>query len=398
MPRYQAANPLCCDRSILKSSDVGATLSFNSLPVRCQTWQWPAYRRTSQVHHRVRRQTSYAHKIRTGAKCAKQRHVYGMNGSTESRPQQQEQQQNGGGPDTSLLAEELQGQWHEKLNRHLGNVRIKPHSHRKVWWSCNQCPEGLPHVWEAHVHNRTQGTGCPFCSGTAVCQHNTLATKAPQVALFWDAKKNHPLSPDQVTALSNVRVHWKCSTCLHEWQAPVLSKAHGKSGCPKCARARGGRKADGTQQKHPTFAFAEHALLEQWDHDRNSDNGNFPDNTTLRSGKLIWWHCHECPKGKVHSWQASPNNRNGKTTTGCPCCVGRKLCECNSLETVCPDIAADFDIKKNGVRPAEVTSATQTKYTWLSDEPGAKKRSVGQRTLYTRKQSRQFVDVPDVCV
>jgi len=28
-----------------------------------------------------------------------------------------------------------------------------------------------------------QGTGCPFCSGTAVCQHNTLATKAPQVAL-----------------------------------------------------------------------------------------------------------------------------------------------------------------------------------------------------------------------
>jgi len=36
------------------------------------------------------------------------------------------------------------------------------------------------------------------------------------------------------------------------------------------------------------------------------------------------------------------------------------LCECNSLQTVCPDVAADFDIKKNGVSPAEVTSSTQS--------------------------------------
>jgi len=56
------------------------------------------------------------------------------------------------------------------------------------------------------------------------------------------------------------------------------------------------------------------------------------------------------------------------------------------LQTVCPDIAADFDIEKNGVAAAEVTSSTGTRYSWLSDEPGAKKRSVNQRTNYTRKQ------------
>ena len=92
-------------------------------------------------------------------------------------------------PNISMLAEEMQGQWHEKLDRHLGDIVIKPYSNRKVWWSCDQCPEGLPHVWEARVDKRTQGTGCPFCSGRAVCQHNTLARKAPKVALFWDAKK-----------------------------------------------------------------------------------------------------------------------------------------------------------------------------------------------------------------
>jgi len=178
-----------------------------------------------------------------------------------------------------------------------------------------------------------------------------------------------------------MRAHWKCSACLYEWQASVLNKAHGKTGCPKCAKANGGRKADGTRQKHPTFAAAKHALLQQWDHDRNGENGNFPDNTTLQSNKLIWWCCQECPKGKVHSWQTRAFHRTSQEKpAGCSCCVGHQLCECNSLETVCPDVAADFDVENNGVTAAQVTSSAHTKYSWLSDEPGAKKRSVDQRT------------------
>jgi len=307
-----------------------------------------------------------------------------MGKSADSTPQQKRPQLDSG-PDISLLADELQKQWHDKLNMHFGNVLIRPGSDRKVWWPCGQCPDGLPHIWQATVLNRTQGTGCPFCSGNTVCQHNTLARKAPEVALFWDAKENHPLSPDQVTVNSHMRAHWKCSTCLHEWQATVLNKTRGKTGCPRCAQTHRGRKADGTRQKHPTFAAADHALLQQWDHDKNRKSGNFPDNTSLQSHKLIWWQCQECPKGKVHSWQARPNSRtSSKKPTGCPCCAGHKLCECNSLETVCPDIAADFDVEKNGVTAAEVTSSAGAKYSWLSDKPGAKKRSVNQRTVYAR--------------
>ena len=208
-------------------------------------------------------------------------------------------------------------------------------------------------------------------------------------------KKNHPVSPDQVPVFSGVRAHWKCNACLHAWQAGVMQKAREKTGCPKCARTNAGRKADGTRQKHPTFATAKHVLLEQWDHDKNSKDGYFPDRITLRSNKPIWWNCQECPKGKVHSWQASPNNRIGMRSRGCPCCVGHKLCECNSLETVCPDVAADFDTIKNEVSPAGVTSSKHIKYSWLSDEPGAKKRSVAQRTLYTRRQFRRNVKAPD---
>ncbi len=179
------------------------------------------------------------------------------------------------------------------LNMHLGNILIRPGSHCKVWWSCDQCPEGFLHPWEASVLNRTFGFGCPFCSGNAVCQHNTLARQVPEVALFWDAKKNFPMSPDQVTVSSGMRAHWKCSGCLHEWQAKVVRKSHGKSGCPKCAKASAGRKA---RQKHPNFAAAQHALLQQWDHDRNRENGDLSDNTTLQSDRLIWWQCRECLK------------------------------------------------------------------------------------------------------
>ncbi|DBB15622.1 TPA: hypothetical protein ACH3X3_003834 [Trebouxia sp. C0006] len=110
----------------------------------------------------------------------------------------------------------------------------------------------------------------------------------------------------------------------------------------------------------------------------------------MRSHKLIWWQCHECPKGKVHSWQARPAKRtSSKRSTGCPSGAGKKPCDCNSLETVCPDIAADFDVEKNGVTAAEVTSLASTKYSWLSDEPGAKKRSVDQRTSNVKKQIQQ---------
>ena len=118
------------------------------------------------------------------------------------------------GPNTSLLADRLQKQWHDKLNMHLGNALITPGSKRKVWWLCDQCPDGLPHLWEASVMNRTNGRGCPFCSGTAICQHNTLATKAPEVALFWDVRNNYPLSPDQVTVYSNMRAHLEMQRLL----------------------------------------------------------------------------------------------------------------------------------------------------------------------------------------
>ena len=63
----------------------------------------------------------------------------------------QQSQQLDKGPNTSLLVDELQKQWHDRLNMHLGNILIRPASNRKVWWSCDQCPDNFPHIWDAIV-------------------------------------------------------------------------------------------------------------------------------------------------------------------------------------------------------------------------------------------------------
>ena len=274
-------------------------------------------------------------------------------------------------------------------NQHLGRTAVKPYSHVRVWWSCPNCPDGHVHIWEALVSKRSQGTGCPYCSGQKVCKHNSLATKAPEVVRYWHPQKNLPLSPETVTAQGEYRAHWICSACSHEWRTSVNTKALCNSGCPHCARANAGRSKDGVRQKHPTFASCKHHLLSQWDHSLNAREGNYPDNTTLGSNKPIWWTCDQCPRGKKHSWQAAPYDRTRQRPRGCPFCSGRKVCECNSLQTVYPDIAADFDIVANGLTAAQVTASATIKYKWLSDKPGDKMRSVAQRTTYAQSQTRR---------
>lgn len=71
---------------------------------------------------------------------------------------------------------------------------------------------------------------------------------------------------------------------------------------------------------------------------------------------------------------------------------------CNILQTVFSDVAVDFDTETNGVSAAQVTStASKPKYSWLSDELGANKRSVDQRTRNTRKLFNTLLNAYDYC-
>ena len=222
------------------------------------------------------------------------------------------------GPNISRLGPALQQQWDHAANAHLGPVDITPKNGRKVWWRCDQCPDGHLHRWEATVANRSNGRGCPQCCGRKVCKHNALATIAPLMAAQWDYVENDS-TPDSVVAESNQKVGWLCEVCGHKWNATPNYRVQKRSGCPQCANADAkGRK----KIKHPTFAECKdsevRALLAQWDHPRNAEHGHFPDKVTLQSDKQIFWLCTNCPARQQHSWPAQPRQRTAGSKTGCP--------------------------------------------------------------------------------
>ena len=290
------------------------------------------------------------------------------------------------GPNISRLDPAMQQQWDHAANAHLGNVDIKPYSVKKVWWTCDQCPDGHQHSWLAKVSDRSRGNGCSQCSGHKVCKHNSLATKAPLVAGQWDYEANSG-TPDDVLALSNHLVHWHCKVCGHKWKASPSGRVYRKTGCKQCSvNERKGKKT--TPQ--PTFAECKHRLLAEWDHKRNAAQERYPDKVRLGSKKQIFWLCGKCPAGQEHSWSAKPNNRTGRHSTSCPFCAGKGACKCNSLQALYPDTAAEWDYSKNQGQPSDYPASSHHLAWWSSPEVGSWQQTINSRTLRIQQKSARL--------
>ena len=296
------------------------------------------------------------------------------------------------GPDISLLDSALQKQWDHAANAHLGNIIIKPSSSKEVWWTCDQCPDGYLHRWSAPLHSRSNGSGCPQCSGRKVCQHNSLTTKAPEIAAQWDYEANDG-TPDSVVAQSNKAVGWLCDACGHKWRVKTSVRVTKLTGCPQCAQIR--RRAK--HLKHPTFAECQDpevkAVLAQWDHERNAAENNYPHNITLQSGKPIHWLCTKCPAGQKHSWSAQPCARTGQHKAGCPVCAGKVACRCNSLQALYPDTAAEWDHDKNEGQPSDYSASSKHLIWWSSPQRDSWQQTITSRTSTVHKRTARLQHV-----
>ena len=277
------------------------------------------------------------------------------------------------GPNISALDQTLQQQWDHAANKHLGNITIKRFSHKKVWWKCGECPDGYPHNWLASVLSRSVGHGCPQCFGIKVCKHNSLATLAPRAASYWDSAKNHN-SAEETVANSPALAHWACPKCTHEWTARIQAGARSNRGCPKC-------QSHSPRTKRPTFAASNHHLLAEWDHHKNAPEGIFPDKITLGSKKSVHWVCDKCPAGQQHCWKAEASHRTRSVRpSGCPYCTGRAVCKCNSLQTLFPQIAAEWHPTKNARTPCDYVRFSTSKAWWYNAHRGSWEQSINRRT------------------
>lgn len=109
---------------------------------------------------------------------------------------------------------------------------IKARTSKKVWWKCKECGNS----WYATVASQNDKVkhGCPYCSGRLVIKgKNDLLTLFPEIAKEWNYDRNIGLSPEDVSAKSQIKVWWKCFEG-HEWKATVANRTFNKSGCPKC--------------------------------------------------------------------------------------------------------------------------------------------------------------------
>lgn len=93
-----------------------------------------------------------------------------------------------------------------------------------------RCAKG--HTWRTSITKRTQGRGCPYCSGRrAIPGETDLATLLPHLASEWDP--SNTATPDQVARFSRREVLWRCGLG-HSWRESVAKRSNG-AGCPSCS-------------------------------------------------------------------------------------------------------------------------------------------------------------------
>ena len=109
-------------------------------------------------------------------------------------------------------------------------------------------------------------------------------------------------------------------------------------------------------EKHYITDNAEWML--DWDYESNSLS---PDDISVGSRQRVHWKCHVCG-GK---WNTVVKERRG-----CPYCNNFKVLKgVNDLETLFPDIAKQWDYKRNnGLKPEDVTIGSQKKVFWICEK------------------------------
>lgn len=206
-------------------------------------------------------------------------------------------------------------------------------SSKKVWWICSN-----GHSWMATICNRTNGAGCPYCSGKYPEKGiNDFATTNPELLEEWDYKKNELIcSPDDISAGSHKAVYWKCKNG-HSWHSEIRARVKGAN-CPYCT---GKRRLSGFND----FATRYPELLTEWDYDKNDTE---PSELSPGSHQKVWWICSDCGE----KWQAEVANR--VAGSGCPKCGYLKRSKSNrtasyqkSLAFLHPELLSEWDFSQN---------------------------------------------------
>ncbi len=256
-----------------------------------------------------------------------------------------------------LLAKE----WDKEANLPLRPQDVLVSSSYRAHWI------GLcGHKWQAPVQRRSvRKTGCPYCDGKKVLAgFNDFASRQPDLRKEWDSVKNN-LDPQKITEKTRLKAWWICSY-NHSWEASVLNRVKGKSGCPYCSGHLVIRGVTDLETLYPEIA-------KTWDNQKNSLSAQ---EVKAGSGQKAWWLCV-----LGHSYEMSPDKRVGQSQ-GCPYCAGVKVYPgFNDLKSKFPAIAKEWDAAKNApIKPNSITYGSNFKAYWLCAKNHSYQMTVKGRT------------------
>lgn len=242
---------------------------------------------------------------------------------------------------------QLMAEWDWDLNTDIMPDTLGQMSHKKVWWKCRQ-----GHLWENAISKRSQGQGCPFCSGRyPVVGLTDLATTHPKLLAEWHPRNT--IAPQQLTAGSGKKVWWKCANG-HEWEAIVVNRTSKNRGCPYCS----GRSVIAGETD---LVSVNPELATEWHPTKNGDL--LPSLVSPGSHKKVWW---QCTMG--HEWETQIKSRT--SGNGCPVCANQQiLVGYNDLLSKDPELAKEWHPSKNGtLTPTQILAGTDKKVWWQCEK------------------------------
>lgn len=132
----------------------------------------------------------------------------------------------------SLRYPDLIKEWDYELNEKKPE-QCAYQSHETVTWICSKTE--CRYKWPATIKHRSNGRGCPACSGHIVTDKNRLSVLREDLCKEWDFESNKK-GPESYTYKSSEPVNWICSIaeCRYKWSAIIQNRSNG-SGCPACA-------------------------------------------------------------------------------------------------------------------------------------------------------------------
>ena len=146
-------------------------------------------------------------------------------------------------------------------------TEVMAQTNKKLPWTCVN-----DHSWITSVASRTNGTGCPTCSGNVVLAgFNDLGTTHPDIAAEANGWDPTTVGKGHITKKS-----WKCPMG-HIYDATVNNRSKGR-GCPSCAKTGFDPGEDGHLYliRHENWGLLQIGIT------------NNPDQRLSRHGKSGW--------------------------------------------------------------------------------------------------------------